>query len=595
MAQFNELMTLLTVHERRRFGLLASLMLMAAILDSIGVASIMPFMAVLANPDIVQENPKFLEIYRKIGFSNIHQFLFFLGLLTFVFFLLSLIVKGLVTYAQLRFAHMREFSISSRLITAYLDQPYIWFLSRNSADIGRTILSDVNLVVNGGLVPLMTIFSQGVTVVMLMTVILLVDPVLAISVGVGLGSLYLFVYRRAGSFLSRTGGEHVQANQKRFATVIEAFGALKEIKTKRLERKYAEKFSSSARSYAQNQIFSQAVSHLPKFMLEALAFGGILLVLLYYMMQNKGLADGLPIATLYAYAGYRLMPALQQIYSSFSNLRFVGPTLHNLKKDMESLEARKESYSDVGALKFRNEIELKNICFAYPNTKELVLKGINLTIPIRNTVGFIGSTGCGKTTLVDLMLGLLKPSAGVFRIDGNEITFGNLGQWQNLIGYVPQHIYLSDDTIAANIAFGKEPDERNQASVEEAARIACIHNFIVSELPEGYSTKVGERGVRLSGGQLQRVGIARALYHKPQVLILDEATSALDNVTEKVLMEAVEMLGHRITIILIAHRLSTLERCDQIYVLENGVVKASGTYDQLANTNELFSTQIKGS
>jgi ABC-type multidrug transport system fused ATPase/permease subunit len=233
-------------------------------------------------------------------------------------------------------------------------------------------------------------------------------------------------------------------------------------------------------------------------------------------------------------------------------------------------------------------IELKDVHYSYPNSSIAALSGVNLSIPSRSIVGLVGATGSGKTTSVDLILGLLDPQKGNLFVDGQVIDSGNRREWQRCIGYVPQQIYLADDSISANIAFGVNRQEIVQQAVENAAKIANLHDFIIKDLPEGYNTTVGERGVRLSGGQRQRIGIARALYHNPSVLILDEATSALDNITERAVMDAVNNLGHNITIILIAHRLSTVRQCDQIYLLENGQIKASGTFEELSMQSNLF-------
>jgi ABC-type multidrug transport system fused ATPase/permease subunit len=327
---------------------------------------------------------------------------------------------------------------------------------------------------------------------------------------------------------------------------------------------------------------------MPRFVLEAIAFGGMLSVVLYLMARSGSFVSALPIIALYVFAGYRLMPALQQIYAGLVRLRFAGPALDALHADLMSLKPADATDADTEAMLLRQAIKLANIQFGYPNAKEPALKGINLNIPANGTIGLVGATGSGKTTTVDIILGLLEPHEGTLTVDEKVINASNLRQWQKAIGYVPQQIYLADDSVAANIAFGVEPSRIDQAAVEHAAQIANLHDFVVNELPEGYATAVGERGVRLSGGQRQRIGIARALYHKPQVLILDEATSALDSLTEQAVMDAVSNLGNEITIILIAHRLSTVRQCDQIYLLDKGKVKAQGTYDQLMRNDDIF-------
>lgn len=562
-----------------------------ALLEMIGVGSIMPFMAVLADPEIVKTNATLNAVYQAasqhLGINTTEQFLFALGMLVFVLLMLSLAFKALTTYAQLRFTLMREYSICKRLVEGYLHQPYSWFLSRHSADLGKTILSEVFEVIDKGLKPMMLFIAHGAVAVAMLTLLILVDPKLALIVGMTLSTAYALIFKATRGLLGRIGKERVKANQGRFTAVSEAFGAAKEVKVGGLEQAYIRRFSGPAQTYARHQASAQVISQLPRFALEAIAFGGMLLVVLYLMAQSGSFASALPIIALYAFAGYRLMPALQQIYGAVTQLRFAGPALDALHADLMSLQPAYANPSQ-DAIALNQAITLNQIQYRYPNALQPALKHLSLTIPAKSTVGLVGATGSGKTTTVDLILGLLEAQEGTLAVDGQAITEHNRRVWQRVIGYVPQQIYLADDTVAANIAFGIETERINQAAVKRAAKIANLHEFVINELAQQYQTTVGERGVRLSGGQRQRIGIARALYHNPQVLILDEATSALDNLTEQAVMEAVHNLGHEITIILIAHRLSTVKACDTIFLLEKGELKAQGTYAELSESNQTF-------
>ena len=303
--------------------------------------------------------------------------------------------------------------------------------------------------------------------------------------------------------------------------------------------------------------------------------------------QSTSFTNILPIMSLYVFAAYRLMPALQQIYVSFSKLTFVGPSLEKVFEDIQNIKKPK-LIKNHNSITFNNNITLKNINYNYPNSSRIALNNINLSIPSKTIVGFIGQTGSGKTTAIDIILGLLETQKGTLEVDGKIISKENVRSWQSIIGYVPQHIYLSDDTVAGNIAFGKDPKDISFSAVEKASKIANIHDFVINELPKKYNTSVGERGVRLSGGQIQRIGIARALYHNPKVLIFDEATSALDNQTEKIVMEAVSKLGNDKTIIIVAHRLNSVKNCDIIFKLEKGKLVAEGKFDQLVNIKESY-------
>ncbi|MEQ9108010.1 MAG: ABC transporter ATP-binding protein [Limnobacter sp.] len=565
------------------------MILIMALLEVIGVASIMPFIAVLANPQLIETNATLSAVYGGLGFTDPQNYLFFLGVLVFILLVVSLGVKAITTYAQLRFTLMREYSLGKRLIEGYLRQPYTWFLNHHSADLGKNILSEVSIVIGQGMMPLMTLIAQGTVVLALISLLVIVDPWLALSVGLVLGLSYGVIFKVMSGFLRRIGSERVKANKDRFTAVSEAFGAAKEVKVGGLEQAYIRRFAEPAETYARNHASAQAVAQLPRYVIEAIAFGGMLLVLLYLMAQSEDLSNALPIISLYVFAGYRLLPALQQIYWSLSQLKFSSSALEAMHEDLLSLAPGEDEDRAIEPLKFNHEIQLDGINFYYPNADLPALNEINMSIRAHSTIGLVGYTGSGKTTTVDIILGLLEPQQGRMIIDGNPINHSNRRQWQKVIGYVPQHIYLTDDSVAANIAFGvSHPEEINNSAVERAAKIVNLHNFVTNDLPEGYATKIGERGVRLSGGQRQRIGIARALYKSPQLLILDEATSALDNLTEQAVMDAVNNLGHELTIVMIAHRLSTVRQCDQIYLLDKGRIKAHGTYEELVQNNSLF-------
>ncbi len=559
----------------------------------IGVASILPFMAVLTNPSIVETNfylNSMFEFSKIIGIENNQQFLFALGILVFITLLLSLLFKAFTTYFQVRFVMMREFSIGKRLVEGYLHQPYSWFLNRHSADLGKNILSEVGQVISFGLKPLMEIIAKVILVIMLIILLILVDPKLALIVGFTLLVAYYFIFSLVRKYLNRIGEERVKSNEKRFKVVTEAFGASKEVKLGGLEKIYVKLFSGSAKIFALTTASAFVINQIPRFILEAVAFGSILLLILYTMADTGSFNNVIPILSLYVFTGYRLLPAAQQIYASFTSMSFAGPSLDKLHDDLKNLKKFNEN-TEKNILTLSKKIILKNINYSYPNSSRIALNDINLIIPANSKVGFVGTTGSGKTTTVDIILGLLEAQKGTLKVDDTIITNQNTRAWQRSIGYVPQQIYLSDDTVEANIAFGQEIKNINKEAVEKAAKIANLHNFVIEELPNKYQTTIGERGVRLSGGQRQRIGIARALYHNPQVLILDEATSALDNETEEAVMEAVNNIGKNITIILIAHRLNTVKNCDIIFKLEKGRIVDQGSFESLINNNYISDKQ----
>ena len=585
---------LLSPYERKQAGILLIMIIIMALLDTIGVASILPFMAVLTNPTIVNTNETLNYIYEFssfFGVSNNLEFLFVLGAFALALLIISLVFKTVTTYLLVRFVYMREYSISKKLIEGYLQHPYSWFLTQHSAELGKTILSEVHYIILNGLKPMMELISRGMIVVALIALLILTDPKLALIIGIVLGGPFALVFYIARKYLNRIGNERLDNNQLRFKIVSEVFGAIKEVKLKGLEKKYTNNFSKSAEIFAKSQASSETISLLPRYMIEAIAFGGILLIILYLIGRSENFNEILPILSLFAFAGYRLMPALQLVYTSLTNLTFIGPSLNKLDEDLRKLKSTDLIYEQE-YLSLKENITLNNIYFNYPNTKRLALKGVSFTIPVKKTVGLIGTTGSGKTTAVDIILGLIEAQKGTLEVDGTVIKNLNVRSWQRNIGYVPQHIYLADDTIAANIAFGEVKNKINKNMVINAAKIANLHNFVSNELPEKYQTLIGENGIRLSGGQRQRIGIARALYHKPQILILDEATSALDVQTEKAVMDSVNKLSKNLTIILITHRLSTVKNCDMIYLLEKGQIKNQGTFNELKKVINMFGKTV---
>ena len=594
MQTIKKLLYLLSSKERKSAFFLLLMIFLMALLDMIGVASILPFMAVVTNPGLIETNIFLKNLFNYLnifGVENNQHFIFTLGIMVFILLIVSLVFKAFTTYVQTRFVMMREYTISKRLVEGYLQQPYSWFLDRHSADLGKNILSEVAGVVANCVKPLIELIAKGMITISLITLLLIANPKLAIIVGVSLGAAYSLIFYFIRNFLNRIGDERLKNNQLRFATISEAFGAAKEVKVAGLEQTYIKRFSDSAKVFAKNQASAAVLGQLPRFALEAIAFGGIMLVILFFIRQTGNLNNALPLISLYVFAGYRLMPALQQVYVSFTKLTFFSSGLDNVYNDLRNLKSfnsdQKEDF-----LFLNKSIELKNIFYSYPNASRATLQDISLTIPAKTTVGLAGVTGSGKTTTVDIILGLLEVESGTLEIDGQVISKKNSRTWQRSIGYVPQNIYLSDDTVARNIAFGEDSGKIDQKAVEKASKIANLHNFVMDELPNQYYTTIGERGVKLSGGQRQRIGIARALYKNPQVLILDEATSALDNLTERAVMDAVNNLHKNITIILIAHRLSTVKKCDKIFLLDKGKIKNSGTFEQLVKVDENFSMNV---
>lgn len=585
---------ILSSHEHKRVILLIFFVLIMAFFEMLGLASILPFIAVLSNPDVVETNEKLNGIFQFVkmyGVDTNDQFLLLLGIIVFALFIASICFRALTSYLQVRFFSMCQYNIGKRIIEGYLNKSYSWFLNRNSAELGKNVLSEVSLVVSNGIAPLLNLIVQSIMAITILILLLIVDSKIAIIIGIIFGSAYFIFYKSLLNILKKISLERFKSNEWRFTAVSEAFGAVKEIKLGGFEKTYIDRFSDPARTLAKNQASLQVINKLPRFAIEAVAFGGMLLIVLYLLAKSENFTDVIPVIALYVFAGYRLMPALQQIYVSSNQLRSILPGLDILHSDLMDLEKsifRKDEDKVKSILPLQNSIILKDINFRYPNVTKLALKNINLSIRANSTVAIVGTTGSGKTTLVDIILGLLEAQEGKMEVDDKLIDQNNIKAWQQSVGYVSQHIYLADDTVAANIAFGLKPKYIDQKKVETAAKLAKIFDFIENELPSKFNTKVGERGVRLSGGQRQRIGIARALYHNPKILIFDEATSALDNQTEKLVMDEINTMGNNKTIIIITHRIGSVKKCDQIFLIDKGELKGQGTYDKLIKENAIF-------
>jgi ABC-type bacteriocin/lantibiotic exporter with double-glycine peptidase domain len=566
-------------------------MLIMAIIEMVGIASILPFITILANPDIIETNTiikKIFNLTKYYGVENIFQFNIVIGVCVFLILIFSIFFKALTAYIQISFVEMREYTISKRLVESYLSQPYSWFLNRHSSDLGKTVLSEVQAIIGGYLKPFMDLIAKSFIIIAILALLFLTDPKLTLFIFFYIGTAYLTIYLWLRSKLKRYGEIRSKENQSRFKILSDAFEAIKEIKIGGLEQRYLELYKSSANNFAKSKVYAGIFSQLPRYFLEAISFGGVILLILILILKKGNLNESLPIISLYVFAGYRLLPSVQSVYGSISNITFFKSSLDNIITELSNLKKYKLNKNNV-EMNLKDKIFLKNICFKYPNLNKNILNYIDVTFPAKSITGLVGPTGSGKTTIIDIVLGLLEPQKGSIIIDTEIINKNNLHTWQKLIGYVPQNINLIDDSVISNIAFGEGSNEDIDIErVIKVSKIVQLHNFILNNLPNQYQTKVGERGVKLSGGQRQRIGIARALYHSPKVLVLDEATSALDDETEKEIMDTIKSLSKNLTIIMVAHRRNTIKYCDLIYKINKGQVDTYGTFEDLFKEKTYF-------
>ncbi len=503
------------------------------------------------------------------------------------------------TILSARFGARLNAHLSTLLLRSYLHRPYPYYLTRNTSEFFRNIFSEVGLVTGGFLATATDALTRILTILGLGILLLAVSPWVALAAGLFFTASYTGIYFILRRRLARTAEKRSECDKLRFKAVSEAFGTLKELKVLRREDVFIRAFERPSRRYFHFQERSQLYASLPRHVVETVAFAGMIAVALYLLQRHGGVAGALPVLGLFAVAGYRLMPAIQGLYRCFSRLRYYTRSVHTVYRECAPLlradgdgprrpVEEAPAPEDTGRLPLRERIELRDVGFTYPNSERPALTGVNLTLPARSRIGLCGRSGSGKTTLADILLGLLRPGTGEMLVDGTPIDGARVAGWQRSCGYVPQQIYLIDDTIRRNIAYGIPPSAIHEESLRRAARLANLDSFVENELPDGYDTVVGERGIRLSGGQRQRVGIARALYHDPDLVVLDEATSSLDAETEKAIVEAVESLAGRKTVLMIAHRFSTIRRCDTIVFLDQGALAAVGGYEALRATDERF-------
>jgi ATP-binding cassette, subfamily B, bacterial PglK len=591
---------LLTPSERRHTMLLIPLSVMMALAEVAGIASITPFLALLADPEVAHRNPFLSQIYVGLGFESDRAFLTGMGVAVIVILVLTNAMMAGGLWVLTRFGTMRNHTISRRLLVRYLKQPYPFFLRSNSAALANNVLQEVEQVVNAVILPGLQLLAKGTAVLAIILLLVVVDPLLAALMGTLLGGTYLLLSTSTRKYLGRIGRERVVANQARHQAVHESMGAIKELKLLGREPELVRRYDGPSRAFAHYQAGSRLLATLPRYALESIAFGSLVLVVLLLMRDDRSMDQIVPLLGLYAFAGYRLMPALQQVFHSATLVRYGSGALEEVHaafapSDQGPVAAEsftRQARSSTTA--FVQHVRFEKVGFTY-GVGDYVLHDLEFEIPARSSVAFVGGTGAGKTTIIDLLVGLLEPSVGRITIDGVTLDASTRDDWQARLGYVPQAIYLTDDTIARNIALGLPDEAIDMMAVRRAAKLAHIDAFIEEELPNGYATLVGERGVRLSGGQRQRIGIARALYHDPEVLVLDEATSALDGATERVVFDAIRELYGKVTTIIIAHRLSTVQACDHVFVLDRGRLVASGTFDEVLAESPQLRDMARGS
>lgn len=586
-----ELFSLLTASQRKQFYILQLLVVIMAFTELIGIASIAPFMALVGDMSLLEKDGVYSKLYELSGLNSPTDFLFYSGLAVLMALAFSTVISMYTIWRLSLFGARVGVEIADRLYTHYMQQDWVFHASGSSAQLTKQVSTEAMRVSVGIIQPLMQINAKVVLAIFITISLILYDPIVALA-GLALFLFaYFFLYKIVRKRLQANGISLSKVATERFRLMNEGFGGIKDVLLLNRSHDFVDKFQKSGKIFSYAQGTNSSIAQVPRYFMEFIAFGAMIsLVLVLIKVHQGNLGTVLPILAVYALAAFKLLPALQQIYSGITQLKGNTAAFEAIRDDFilsfkqphtQLLETNSET------LHLKDKLTLSKITFNYPDKAKPAIVNLNMTIPVNSTIGIVGSSGSGKSTVIDIMLGLLVPQQGELYVNNTLVTEKNKRAWQNTLGFVPQSIYLSEGSIAENVAFGLPANNINIEQVNKALQLANLTELI-EQLPNGIDTKVGERGVQLSGGQRQRIGIARALYHEADVLVFDEATSALDGITERVIMDAIHDFSGQKTIIMIAHRLKTVQKCDIIYMMEQGKVIDQGTYEHLYNNNSKF-------
>ena len=586
-----KLLYIFNYQEKLQIATIFLFMLVGAVLETIGVGLIPPFVSLLGNPEIIEQQEILSWLYTQLGASSHQVFLLWMSLILLSVYLFKNAYLAILTYWQYRFLYQKQMSLSARLLKLYLNSPYTFHLQRNSAELVRNVTSEVPLIFAGVLIP-MLILTTEIMVMGCITVLLLIAEPLSSAIAAIFLCVSIFCLNKIiRKQMNGQGLIRQEQSGQMIKWVNQGLGGIKETKVLGREAFFLNTFAKSTQAYSKANLIVGLATQLPNLFIDTVLIASVLLIVIFSLIQGREIRSILPMVSLFAISSLRLMPSAKRIISTLTTIRYSKDSVDVVHYDLISLETTSTQASLIKSNQtsshlFQNSIELKDIHYQYPNASKLSLLGISLSITKGQAIALVGESGSGKTTLVDVILGLLPPSQGEILVDDENIL-SNLTNWQSQIGYIPQSIYLCDDTIRSNIAFGVPLDQINEEQVWKSLKAAQLGELI-RNLPDQLDTLVGERGIRLSGGQRQRIGIARALYHDPEVLIMDEATAALDNNTEREFMEALESMSKDKTMIMIAHRLSTVKNCEHLYLMQQGKIIGSGTYNELLSQSIEF-------
>lgn len=566
-----------------QFKLLLVLAMFIAILQTLGIATVLPFLEIASQPDALANRPEIRAVFNRIGVTSESQIIIVFAWMALLLMLLANSLTVFSIWFQQKIAWTVSHNVSMRLVNAYGHLPYHFFLNKDTSDLIRAAIEDINKLIEGIVLAGCNLISQLFISTLIFALLVLVNPLISLIAFTSICTIYVLIVLARRTYLTRLGNESLSVTSDRYRTFVDFISGIKTIQSNGVREFFIDRFEGPSHRFSVIKPLTHITYHIPKYIVETLAFSIVIFIILLLARTPTGFIDALPTLTLFTIAGYKLIPAIQGAYVSFAQMLTSYPAVDNIYNDIHAVIDSPQGNDKQIA--FAQKITLTSLEYTYPGATTPTLNGINMNIRKGSKVGFVGPSGSGKTTLADLIMGLLEPSAGTIKVDDTEIDPTTTGSWRRQIGYVPQEVFLYNDTVANNIAFGLPVDKQK---VQTAARLAQIDTLIETQLPENYDSLIGERGTRLSGGQRQRLGLARALYRSPTVLVLDEATSALDSVTEGNFVKAIYEQLPDVTIIMVAHRISTVTRCDRLYAIDRGRVVAEGSYEQLIESSEMF-------
>ena len=549
-------------------------MILGAILEAIGIGAILPLISIMGNPDFLTVYPKVTKYAGIFGIMTHIQFIITATFLLLILYIIKNIYLAWQNKIQIDFAVQNQIYYSEELLTEYLQKPYLYHLNHNTATLLRNVNSGGVIVFSLIMVSMFTLLTEIITAVTIWLMLVMIDAFTAIIVAGFIGSLLYFIIKGFRKKITEQGKIQNEYSALYIKCINQSLGAIKETKVSCKEEFFLDAFRKAYFEYGKANGKFLFMNQLPRMLIETIIVCGLLLLIITKLMLGNQPEEIVPLLGVLALAAFRLMPSAKRIVNLSNGIRFQMPLFNELYEDLLIIKNKGAKETETclqkpeSRMDFENVVSVEELSFAYPEIEKQVLNNISFSIPKGKFVGIVGPSGAGKTTFVDILLGLLAPNKGKISVDGKNI-YDDIRTWQANLAYVPQSIYLIDGTIRENIALGVDEKEINDALINKVLQMAELYDF-VQELPAGIDTTVGERGVKLSGGQRQRIGIARALYYQPQVLVLDEATSALDNETEKSITDTILKLKGQITIIAVAHRLTTLAQCDFKVKFENG-------------------------